>query len=219
MIDDWVPPAIRDCRWFMEIPLRLVFRKDAGFYINFKREILKKDKKGYLIAYKRIDSLLKDRETDLNSESVDKISANIKGKTVLGAGCGKGYMAVKLAKKFKVTTMDIVIDKILPQKYPRIKWMAGDVTDMPFENRSFDTVICCHTLEHVIDIKKAVTELRRVAKKRLIIIVPKQRPYYFTFDLHLHFFPYKESLLLLLGKVKNSYCEDVSGDWFYVEER
>lgn len=36
----------------------------------------------------------------------------------------------------------------------------------------------------------ALAELRRVAKRRLIIVVPKQRNYKYTFELHINFFPY-----------------------------
>jgi predicted SAM-dependent methyltransferase len=38
----------------------------------------------------------------------------------------------------------------------------ADVTDLPFEDGSFDLVICSHVLEHVPDDRKAMRELHRV---------------------------------------------------------
>jgi ubiquinone/menaquinone biosynthesis C-methylase UbiE len=93
----------------------------------------------------------------------------------------------------------------------------ANVEKLPFGDKSFDTVICAHTLEHVQNIYQAICELRRVTSKRLIIVVPKQRPYKYTFDLHLHFFPYKSDFLTLMGK-KESICRIVGGDIFYVED-
>ncbi len=39
-----------------------------------------------------------------------------------------------------------------------------DVQQMPFENNTFDTVICNHVLEHVPDDRKAMREILRVLK-------------------------------------------------------
>lgn len=218
-MDGWLPPAIRDSRALMQWPMRLVWGKNWRFYMDFKREILKMDKAGIKKAYRDISSILKDRETDLNGGCIEKIRGSILGKKVLDAGCGKGYLSNLLSGEYKVTGMDIFIDRKLKKEFPQVDWREGDIGKMPFGDSSFDTVVCSHTLEHVVDIQKAIGELRRVTKKRLIIVVPKQRPYYFTFDLHLHFFPYIESLFLQLGKAKNICCTEIDGDWFYVEER
>ncbi len=39
-----------------------------------------------------------------------------------------------------------------------------DITDIPFKNNEFDIIICNHVLEHILDDKKAMTELFRVLK-------------------------------------------------------
>ena len=58
-----------------------------------------------------------------------------------------------------------------------------------------------------------------MTRKRLIIVVPKQRPYKYTFDLHLHFFPYASNLLMLLGPGQTAgKCQAMDGDWFYMED-
>jgi SAM-dependent methyltransferase len=40
-----------------------------------------------------------------------------------------------------------------------------DITSMDIDDESFDTVICIHVLEHVVDDHKAISELYRVLKK------------------------------------------------------
>jgi ubiquinone/menaquinone biosynthesis C-methylase UbiE len=49
-----------------------------------------------------------------------------------------------------------------------------------FENNSIDTVVCMEVLEHVDDLEGAVSEIIRVARKRIIITVPyNQTPQYY----------------------------------------
>lgn len=49
-----------------------------------------------------------------------------------------------------------------------------DILDLPFEDNSFDFVLCSHVLEHIIDDGRAMEELRRVLRPdgRAIIQVP-----------------------------------------------
>jgi SAM-dependent methyltransferase len=50
-----------------------------------------------------------------------------------------------------------------------------DITSIPFDSSTFDIVICNHVLEHIVDYKKALTELYRVLKPGGIAIL--QTPY------------------------------------------
>lgn len=52
------------------------------------------------------------------------------------------------------------------------------VTDMSFDDESFDTVVCMEVLEHleVDDLPKAIAELARVCRHRLICTVPFREP-------------------------------------------
>jgi len=46
---------------------------------------------------------------------------------------------------------------------PRVT-VKTDITDMVFEDKSFDVVLCSHVLEHIPDDRKAMAELFRVLK-------------------------------------------------------
>ena len=46
--------------------------------------------------------------------------------------------------------------------------VLSDVGRLPFADRAFDFVSCCHTLEHIIELPAALAELRRVTRRRLL---------------------------------------------------
>jgi ubiquinone/menaquinone biosynthesis C-methylase UbiE len=219
LIDEFVPPVIRDTKWFIAIPFVMLFKKKAWIFYQFKKDALSMDEEEFTERYKQIADVSLQRETDLNKGCIKEINKNISGKTVLEVGCGRGFLADLMSKKHQVTAADIVIEKKLIKKYPNVMFKKANIEKLPFKTNQFDTVVCTHTLEHVQNLFEAISELRRVAKKRLIIVVPKQRPYNYTFDPHLHFFPYTHSLLVIMGTNKKNYCKDIDGDLFYLEDK
>ncbi|HET9571136.1 MAG TPA: methyltransferase domain-containing protein [Bacteroidales bacterium] len=73
--------------------------------------------------------------------------------------------------------IDYVPCDLSPEKYqdkrgPKV--VKVDITDIPFEDRSFDVIICNHVLEHIPDDARAMSELLRVLKKGgwAILMVP-----------------------------------------------
>lgn len=220
-LDQIIPPIIRDSRWFTLIFFRIIFKDKARIFEEFKEQAMKMDESEFSSQYREVEPVLIQRETDLNQRCIEAILQNIIGKKVLEVGCGRGYLAKRLSENYAVTATDIIINPKLIRENPNICFKEANMEKLPFENNEFDTVISTHTLEHVQNIFQSINELRRVTKNRLIIIVPKQRPYKYTFDLHLHFFPYKHSLLSIMGTVnnKNHHCEEYGGDLFYYEDK
>jgi ubiquinone/menaquinone biosynthesis C-methylase UbiE len=98
-----------------------------------------------------------------------------------------------------------------------VHWCDGNIEELPFRDGAFDTVVSTHTLEHVQHLAAAIAELRRVARERLVVVVPRQRPYRVTFNPHIQFFPYRFSLLAWTGTEHEHRLELVGGDWLYVE--
>jgi len=219
VLDQLVPPIIRDAKWFMYMPLNMAFKNKKHLFFNFKNDVNKITEKEFIKYYEDAESVNIERPTDLNNECIDLIMENLKGKIVLEIAVGRGYMAKKIHEAgHNVTAGDIIINDELKSNNPDIKFVETNIENMPFEDKEFDSVVCTHTLEHVLDFQAAVRELRRVGK-RLIICVPKQRPYKYTFDFHVHFFPYLFSFLLAMGKKENEVtCINAGGDIFYVED-
>jgi len=218
ILDEWVPPRIRDSKLFMTLPMKLVLSKTYREFMTFKNWFYTADKKDISELYNRTNVVQElQGETDLNQRCIDEILNTITGKTVLEVGCGRGYLSNLVSKNHDVTASDFIISNKLQKKYPKIKFKSGDIQSLPFADKSFDTVISTHTLEHVQDLPGAVAELRRVAKKELIIVIPRQRPYKYTFSLHTQFFPYEWSITNAFGYREGAIIKKL-GDWFYYEQ-
>jgi SAM-dependent methyltransferase len=220
VLDQWLPPAVRDNRLLWRLIFRVVFRQEAALMLDFKEKALLLTPGEIKDIYRRITPYNIQRPTDLNTESIAEIFARIVGPTVLEVGCGQGFLSAQMREHYAVTATEIHVHTELKNACRGVTLLEAFAEALPFADAAFDTVICTHVLEHVLDLGAAVAELRRLYKKRLIVVVPQQRPYKFTFDLHLHFFPYPHSFLLAVGKTAaQQQCFSAGGDLFYVEER
>jgi ubiquinone/menaquinone biosynthesis C-methylase UbiE len=218
ILDQLLPPILRDARWFMSIPMRLLYKDRAHVFLTFKEKAWSMTEEEFAQAYRDVEPVLMERDTDLTEEAIGAVLSEIVGSDVLEAGCGKGVLVGKLSERARVTATDIIISIEAKSRAPSATFLEANVEALPFPDRQFDTVVCTHTLEHVRDLAKSLSELRRLAKKKLVIVVPKQRPYRYTFDLHLHFFPYRSSLLGAFGKSLGVVSlREVGGDWLYTE--
>lgn len=220
VLDQWLPPAVRDNRLLWNLLFGRIFRREASLMLDFKERAPLLTPGEVKDIYRRIAPYNIPRLTDLNTESIAEIFPRIIGPTVLEVGCGSGFLSARLREIYTVTATEIHVHADLKSTCRGVTLLEAFAEALPFADASFDTVICTHVLEHVLDLRAAVAELRRLYKKRLIVVVPQQRPYKFTFDLHLHFFPYPHSLLLAVGKTSaQQQCFSAGGDLFYVEEK
>jgi SAM-dependent methyltransferase len=217
LLDNWLPPVLRDSRFAMWPLLFLAFGRHWRTFANFKPRGFGLTEAQFAEAYASTHEVSQVQgETDLNEACVTAILENVVGSSVLDAGCGRGFLAEQLREVVaEVTGCDLVQDDAWPNIAATFE--VGSVEALPFADDSFDTVVCTHTLEHVQRISIALDELRRVARRRLIVVVPRERPYRYSFNLHLHFFPYSWNWHAVAGVVPGSRLEDL-GDWFYVED-
>jgi len=218
MFDNCIPPIIRDSLWCMYIPIRLVRGNKWRVYTTFRDRIPFLTDNEYRDIYTEVQSVELNRETDTNSRCIEEIQKNIAGTTILDAGCGRGYLSRLLAKNYAVTGIDIACAQSYTADTNPVL-LNGSLESLPFPDKAFDTVVCAHTLEHVLNFERVVSELRRVTRHRLLIIVPIQRPYRYTFDLHVRFFPTIESFQYAMRRGNDSECRNVGGDIFYKEDR
>ncbi len=216
IIDEFVPPIIRDSKWFM-FPFFFIFfkGKKVNLYMDFKKLIYQMNEEEYAEAYRELDCIGTDRPTDLNQLSVNFMLKNISAEAInlLDVGCGRGYWLNKLGKltDLKLTGFDMH-DSVPLSK---ANYVRGRIENLPFPDKSFDIVTCHHTLEHLKDLPSAIYELKRVARKQIIIVVPCQRYYYYTLDMHINFFPIKEYLQDAI-KIEKNTCVNIWGDWVYI---
>lgn len=220
IFDQLLPPIIRDSKLFMKPFFNILVGNEADLFLDFKKRGSLLSEADFSNVYEKTSKAHIQRPTDLNKECIEKILENLEGNTILEVGCGRGYLLKQIDTSKSLSAVDIVITDTLKKENKRVSFSEASVENLPFEDSSFDTVICTHTLEHVQDIWKAISELRRVVKKRLIVVVPCQRPYKYTFDLHLHFFPYEYSIYNYFRPIEylsNSEVLKVSGDIYYQE--
>jgi len=217
--DEWVPPRIRDSKWFMYLPMKFVLRDSTSDFMTFKDTVFSMSSREFAGLYERTSDNVKELqgESDLNAACLAEIVTRINGKTVLEVGCGRGLLAKELAKSNDVVASDIVLPNDLKKtKSKHLRFVEANIEELPFKDNSFDYVVTTHTLEHVQNIHKSISELRRVASEGLIVVVPRQRPYKYGFSLHTQFFPYRWSLE---SAFTNPHAEILNlGDWFYFEK-
>lgn len=206
VLDEFIPPIIRDSRWFYSL---VVKTWNSKMDLDFKTKAFYMSEDEFIEAYEKISPM---RSTDNTSKTIQFVLDRVKGESVLEVGCGNGDMSVAIAKaKFKVTATDLAKSnlEIVKKKAAEAQVQLGtgmcNVEAIPYEDDSFDTTVCLHTLEHVRDLQKAIAELKRVTRQRIIVIVPKQKFHLYTADLHLNFFYHPSQLIKTFG-LKTAEC-------------
>jgi ubiquinone/menaquinone biosynthesis C-methylase UbiE len=90
----------------------------------------------------------------------------LRGRRILDVGCGKGRFArifKEAEPEVEIWGLDIseAMLRFVPQD---IHTRAGSMTEMPFEDGFFDGAYATESLEHAVEISKAVSEICRVVK-------------------------------------------------------
>ncbi len=100
---------------------------------------------------------------------------------LLDCGCGYGFTLRMLAE---LTEADLVgldgdPDRVAQalgdlERFPKVSAVMGDAQNLPFDDATFDHVVCSEVLEHLPEDARAVEEMARVLKPggNLIVTVP-----------------------------------------------
>lgn len=126
-------------------------------------------------------------ETEINSaESIVNLIRKLlckKINSILVVGCGSGRLTSQIRKIF--TDIDLVeIDKNkfvierLQKKHKNDslrKSYCVDVCSMPFEENSFDVVVCYSVFRYIDALEMAIDELLRVVKRNGLVIIAEAK--------------------------------------------
>jgi len=219
VLEELLPPFVRDSSifrvaakavWGDHIDRLADFRRRAPFLTPAEYEALYRD-------HPRVHE-----GTDNSEACIRKITAEVVGDSICDIGCGTGILLKRIRTERgnmgRYVGVDFVIDDA--DRIEGIEYKAAMIEDLPFEDGAFDTVICTHVIEHLLDYRTAIKELRRVTKKRLIIVVPREREYRYTFNPHFNFFPYTYSFLRAAHPIPPRYeCIGIGRDIYYSEDR
>jgi SAM-dependent methyltransferase len=225
VLDEWIPPVLRDSRWFMYPFFYYWYNGDKATieaYMNFKSRVYAMTTAEYEDFYvnKRPKSRAAGRPTDLNRECIEYMLSHVhpEARTMIDIGCGNGFFLKEVQKlgKYELHGCDVMESKSLGAG---ISYHQGNIESLPFADKSFDVVTCHHTIEHIPNPYRAVAELKRVARKQVMVVTPCQRYYYYTLDEHVNFFPVQGMLEHLMNTgvpPAQHECLNLKGDWMYI---
>lgn len=94
--------------------------------------------------------------------------------------CDFGGNDGTVAEAWRVATGNVAISVDLDglkqgwgqRSYPEVNFINSVLEDIPLEDKSVDWGFCSHTLEHVADLSKALSEIRRIVRRGLFVVVP-----------------------------------------------
>lgn len=216
-IEDFIPPALKDSILF-RYAARLAFGSYVERAADFRARAPFLTEDEYVDFYRNGPHA--HAETDNSQACIDRIISEIEGRSVVDVGCGTGYLLRAIQNKHPRITRLAGVEILPPTSADGLEFFDGRAERLPFLDNEFDTVICTHVIEHILDNRAAIAELRRVAAKRLIIVVPKEREAIYSFNPHFHFFPYPHSFLRSVIPVpKNYICEAIGRDIYYQETK
>jgi len=112
-----------------------------------------------------------------------RVLSLVSGTTVLDVGCCFGFLPLLLAERdprLKVIGTDLAAPAAMlagrarRARCNRARFAAADALALPFGSQAVDTVLAVHVLEHLPAQASvlALAELRRVARRRVVIAVP-----------------------------------------------
>ena len=113
--------------------------------------------------------------------TLDELFERASAESVLDVGCGEGVLTEQWARRLgerKVVGLDLPDPKLeahwRARERPNLRFVAGRGEQLPFGDGEFDLVTAIETLEHVPDPERTLAEMARVARRHLLVSVPRE---------------------------------------------
>jgi 2-polyprenyl-3-methyl-5-hydroxy-6-metoxy-1,4-benzoquinol methylase len=124
------------------------------------------------------------------------LTQDIKGKSLLDAGCGTGWFSKMAVERGAVVTSMDLGENLLQEVKKKCEStrVVGSILEMPFENDSFDVIVSSEVIEHTPNPHKAIEELARVLKPNgILVLTTPNKFWYFSIWIanKLHIRPYE----------------------------
>jgi len=101
--------------------------------------------------------------------------------SVLDVGCGEGVLTAQWAERLhdgRVVGIDLADPKLRAEwekrSRPNLEFRAEEATSLSFADDEFDLACAIEVLEHVPEPEATVAEMARVARRHLLVSVPRE---------------------------------------------
>jgi SAM-dependent methyltransferase len=112
---------------------------------------------------------------------LDELWTTAAPESLLDVGCGEGVLTLEWAERLgggRVVGIDLDDPKLRAEwaerSRPNLEFRAEDATRLSFGDDEFDTVAAIEVLEHVPEPEATVAEMARVARRWLLVSVPRE---------------------------------------------
>ena len=113
--------------------------------------------------------------------TLDELWGRAAPESLLDVGCGEGVLTVEWAERLgdsRVVGIDLDDPKLRSEwekrSRPNLEFLAGEATRLPFEHDEFDMACAIEVLEHVPEPEATLAEMARVARRHLLVSVPRE---------------------------------------------
>jgi SAM-dependent methyltransferase len=114
--------------------------------------------------------------------TLDELFTQADPQSLLDVGCGEGVLTHKWAERLGDERRVVGIDLDDPALHaewakrtaPNLEYRVMKAENLPFADREFDAATAIEVLEHVPDAEHTVAEMARVAKRWLLVSVPRE---------------------------------------------
>ena len=107
----------------------------------------------------------------------EALAASTKPSSVLDVGCAEGFVLSRI-QKYADSCTGIDMDKSALSRgkelYPSLVFREGNAEKLPFEDNSFDLVVCTEVMEHLENPAAVLQEIKRVSRKWVLLSVPHE---------------------------------------------
>ena len=113
-------------------------------------------------------------------KSLDELWHMASPESILDVGCGEGVLTSEWAERLegRIVGIDLPDPKLEAEwqkrQRPNLEYKAEEATSLSFTENEFDMATAIEVLEHVPDPEATVAEMARVAKRWVLVSVPRE---------------------------------------------
>ena len=113
--------------------------------------------------------------------TLDELWEKADPQSILDVGCGEGVLTYEWAERLvdkRIVGIDLDDSKLRGEwqkrQRPNLQYRAEEATSLSFADNEFDMATAIEVLEHVPDPEATLAEMARVAKRYLLVSVPRE---------------------------------------------